>query len=224
MAPNRKTVVIVDDHPMFRVGLKSILARDASYEIVGETGTAAEALRLARKRSPDFMIVDISLPDKNGIELTREILRVRPDCKVLIVSMHTKIFYVTEALRIGALGYLVKESTSETLLKGLDALSEGRRFLDPSLSKEIAENLENVSADTPPKMIDIAYKRLTKREQEIMRLVAEGFTTKEISERLFISAKTVDNHRANIMSKLGIHRTVELIRYAARIGLIDLDV
>ncbi len=220
MTSDRKTVVIVDDHPMFRIGLKSILARDETYEVVGEAGTAVEALKLAKKQVPDYMIIDISLPDKNGIELTREVLRLLPDCKVLIVSMHTKIFYVTEALRMGALGYLVKESTSETLLKGLDAVSKGRRFVDPSLSKEIAEDLGEAGESN---MVDIAYKRLTKREQEIMRLVAEGFTTKEIAERLFISIKTVDNHRANIMNKLGIHRTVELIRYAARIGLIDLD-
>jgi len=219
MTSDRKTVVIVDDHPMFRIGLKSILARDETYEVVGEAGTAVEALKLAKKQVPDYMIIDISLPDKNGIELTREVLRLLPDCKVLIVSMHTKIFYVTEALRMGALGYLVKESTSETLLKGLDAVSKGRRFVDPSLSKEIAEDLGEAGESN---MVDIAYKRLTKREQEIMRLVAEGFTTKEIAERLFISIKTVDNHRANIMNKLGIHRTVELIRYAARIGLIDL--
>ena len=217
---NRKTVLIVDDHPMFRVGLRSILARDERYEVVGETGTAAEALKLAKKFIPDFMIVDISLPDKNGIELTRELKRVLPECKILIVSMHTKIFYVTEAFRMGAQGYLVKESTSETLLKGLEAVSKGRHFLDPSLSREVTENLETASSEAS-EMVDIGYKRLTKREQEVMRLVAEGFTTKEISERLFISAKTVDNHRANIMSKLGIHRTVELIRYAARIGLID---
>ncbi|MBW1659661.1 MAG: response regulator transcription factor [Deltaproteobacteria bacterium] len=220
MTSDKKMVVIVDDHPMFRIGLKSILARDDTYEVVGEAGTAVEALKLAKKQVPDYMIIDISLPDKNGIELTREVLRLLPDCKVLIVSMHTKIFYVTEALRMGALGYLVKESTSETLLKGLNAVSKGRRFVDPSLSKEIAEDLGEAGESN---MVDIAYKRLTKREQEIMRLVAEGFTTKEIAERLFISIKTVDNHRANIMNKLGIHRTVELIRYAARIGLIDLD-
>ncbi len=220
---NRKTVLIVDDHPMFRVGLQSILARDERYEVVGEVGTAAEALKLAKKITPDFMIVDISLPDKNGIELTRELKRILPECKILIVSMHTKIFYVTEAFRMGTRGYLVKESTSETLLKGLEAVSKGRHFLDPSLSREVTENLEKASSEAS-EMVDIGYKRLTKREQEVMRLVAEGFTTKEISERLFISAKTVDNHRANIMSKLGIHRTVELIRYAARIGLVDLDV
>jgi len=219
----KKTIVIVDDHPMFREGLKGILARDKRYEIVGEAGLADDALSLAKGLEPDFMIVDISLPDRNGIELTREILRALPECRILIVSMHTKIYYITEALRIGALGYLVKESTSETLLEGLETISKGGYFLDPSLSDEITENLAGYSSGTA-KMIDIAYKRLSKREQEVMRLVVEGFTTKEISEKLFISKKTVDHHRANIMNKLGIHRTVELIRYAARIGLIDLDV
>ena len=222
MNQDKETVMIVDDHPLFREGLKSIVAHDDHYKIVGEAGLAAEALSLAQKLKPDFMIVDISLPDKNGIELTREALRVLPECKILIVSMHTKIYYITEALRMGALGYLVKESTSLTLLKGLKAISRGQHFLDPSLSKEITENLAEFSSGKD-KMIDVAYKRLSKREQEVMRLVVEGFTTKEISEKLFISKKTVDNHRANIMNKLGIHRTVELIRYAARIGVIDLD-
>ncbi len=223
MQRDKRTVLIVDDHPLFRVGLRSILARDEIYEVAGEAGTAAEALAIAKASSPDFMIVDISLPDKNGIELTREILRLLPGCRIVIVSMHTKIYYVTEALRMGALGYLVKESTSETLLSGLKAVSEGRIFLDPSLSDEIGLD---VTKSTPGELrvIDVAYKRLTRREQEVMRLVAEGYTTREISERLFISVKTVDNHRANIMKKLGIHRTIELIRYAARIGLIDLDV
>ncbi len=222
MTRDRQTVVIVDDHPLFRLGLKSILSRDSRYEVIGEAGSTAEALKLVSKLTPDFMIVDISLPDRNGIELTREALKVHPECRILIVSMHTKIYYVTEAMRNGASGYLVKESTSDILLEGLDAISRGRYFLDPSLSREITENLMGTILGAP-KMIDVAYKRLTKREQEIMRLVAEGLTTKEISEKLFISKKTVDNHRANIMNKLGIHRTVELIRYAARIGLIDLD-
>jgi len=222
MTRDRQTVVIVDDHPLFRLGLRSILSRDSRYEVIGEAGSAAEALKLVSKLTPDFMIVDISLPDRNGIELTREALKVHPECRILIVSMHTKFYYVTEAMRNGASGYLVKESTSDILLEGLDAISRGRYFLDPSLSREITENLMGTILGAP-KMIDVAYKRLTKREQEIMRLVAEGLTTKEISEKLFISKKTVDNHRANIMNKLGIHRTVELIRYAARIGLIDLD-
>ena len=219
---DKYSVVIVDDHPLFRIGLKSIISRDPRYEVVGETGSAAEALELVNKLSPDFMIVDISLPDRNGIEVTRRALKVHPECKILIVSMHTKIYYVTEAMRNGASGYLVKESTSEILLEGLEAISRGRYFIDPSLSREINESLMGTLLRGPT-MIDVAYKRLTKREQEVMRLVAEGLTTKEISEKLFISKKTVDNHRANIMNKLGVHRTVELIRYAARIGLIDLD-
>ncbi|RTZ91983.1 MAG: DNA-binding response regulator, partial [Deltaproteobacteria bacterium] len=125
MTRDRQTVVIVDDHPLFRLGLKSILSRDSRYEVIGEAGSTAEALKLVSKLTPDFMIVDISLPDRNGIELTREILKARPECRILIVSMHTKIYYVTEAMRNGASGYLVKESTSNILLEGLDAISRG---------------------------------------------------------------------------------------------------
>lgn len=218
----KKTVLIIDDHPMFREGLKAIIAHDDRFHVVGEAGTGREGIRRAGECKPDLLIIDISLPDKNGIQVTRDILALLPASKVLIVSMHSKIDYVSKALKSGASGYLIKESASETLLTGLDSVSMGRYFLDPSLSQEITENLIGFSAKEPG-MSDIAYRDLTNREQEVMRLVVEGFTTREIADKLCVSAKTIENHRTNLMNKLGIHRTVELIRYAARLGLIDLD-
>ncbi|MCK9241321.1 response regulator transcription factor [Desulfocurvus sp.] len=215
-------VLIVDDHPMFREGLKAILKRDARYEVVAEAGNGREGLEAAARRRPDMALVDISLPDINGIRLTRELKQVVPGLRVVIVSMHSKIEHIAEAFKAGASGYLVKESASDGLLKGLDTVARGEYFLDSSVSPTVVESLmasplqKGVSRDAD-------YGTLTPREQEIMRYLAEGLSSKEIAEKLFISPKTAENHRANLMKKLNLHSNVELIRYAARLGLIDLD-
>jgi DNA-binding NarL/FixJ family response regulator len=221
MAP-KKTVLIVDDHPLFREGLKSLIARNHRLEVVGEAGNATQGLRLAKELKPDLVVMDISLPDKNGIELTRQIRSLLSDTRVMMVSVHSKIDYITEAFRAGATGYVVKESATDQLLRGLETLSRGEYFLDSSVSHEVVRKL----AGSPLKratITDVAYGALTHREQEILRLLAEGLSSKEIAERLYISPKTVENHRANIMRKLDLHSTMELIRYAARLGLVDVD-
>jgi DNA-binding NarL/FixJ family response regulator len=219
---DKKTIVIIDDHPLFREGLKSMISRDPHFEVVGEAGTGREGIRVASEIKPDLVIVDISLPDKSGIQVTREIRGILPKVRVMVISMHSKIDYVTESLKGGASGYLIKETASDMLIQGLQKVAKGEYFLDNSLSHEIVSNLIGFSAKEQS-MSDIAYRDLTSREQEVMRLLVEGFTSKEISDKLCISPKTVENHRTNIMNKLGIHRTVELIRYAARLGLIDVD-
>ncbi len=219
---DKKTIVIIDDHPLFREGLKSMISRDPHFEVVGEAGTGREGIRVASEMKPDLVVVDISLPDKSGIQVTREIRGILPKARVMVISMHSKIDYVTESLKSGASGYLIKETASDMLIQGLQKVAKGEYFLDNSLSQEIVSNLIGFSAKEQS-MSDIAYRDLTSREQEVMRLLVEGFTSKEISDKLCISPKTVENHRTNIMNKLGIHRTVELIRYAARLGLIDVD-
>jgi DNA-binding NarL/FixJ family response regulator len=218
----RKSILIIDDHPLFREGLKTIIARDKRFEVIGEAGNAREGLKMAGKLQPDLVIVDISLPDQNGIELTREIRTLRPATGILIVSMHSKIDYIAKAFQAGALGYVVKESAAERLIKGLEYVSRGDYFLDSSVSHEVVENLMKSPAKET-KITDAAYGALTPREQEVMRLFAEGLSSKKIAEKLFISPKTVDNHRNNILSKLGLHSTMELVRYAAKLGLIDVD-
>jgi len=218
----KKTILIIDDHPLFREGLKAIIGRDAHFDVVGEAGTAREGLRMAKKLAPDLVLVDISLPDKNGIQLTREIRTLLPDTRVLIVSMHSKIDYIAEAFQAGATGYVVKESASERLIKGLEYASRGDYFLDSSVSQQVVKRLMDSPAKDE-KITDAAYGNLTPREQEVMRLLAEGLSRKEIGEKLFISPKTVENHRTNIMNKLDLHSTIELIRYAAKLGLIDVD-
>jgi DNA-binding NarL/FixJ family response regulator len=217
----KKTIVIIDDHPLFREGIKAIIARDAQFEVVGEAGDGTEGLRLAKKFSPDFFVIDLSLPDKNGISLLRDIKEFLPKSHVIIVSMHSKIRYIAEAFQAGAAGYVVKESASDRLLEGLHAIGKGEYFLDSSISPQVVKKL--IEAPTKAKITDSAYSALSSREQEVMRLVVEGISKKEIAKMLFISIKTVENHRTNIMKKLGFHSTMDLIRYAAKLGLINLD-
>ena len=218
----KTTILIIDDHPLFREGLKAIIGREPRYRMVGEADNARAGIRLAAELGPNVIIWDVSLPDKNGIELTRDLGKLLPESRVLIVSMHSKIDYIATAFQAGARGYLVKESASEGLLKGLAAVARGELFLDSSLSSQVVENLLQFPVKGSPATAS-AHPRLTPREQEVMRLLAEGFTTREIGKRLFISPKTVENHRANIMKKLDLHSTIDLVRQAARLGLIDVD-
>lgn len=218
----KKTVLIVDDHPLFREGLKTLLTRHIGFELIGEAGTGVEGLTKARELRPDIVLMDISLPDENGIEVTRDIMRLLSGTRVVIISMHSKIDYITEAFKAGAKGYVAKESATERLIECLEAVSGDEYFIDSSLSHKVAESLMT-SGGKETKIRDTGYEALTPREQQVMRLIAEGLPTKDIAEKLFISPKTVENHRANILSKLDLHGTMDLVRYAAKLGLIDVD-
>ncbi len=218
----KKTIVVVDDHPLFREGLKSLIARNPGLEVVGEAGTGCEGLRLVKELKPDLAVVDISLPDRNGIEVTRELRNTHPNVRIVIMSMHSKIDYITEAFKAGATGYIVKESATDRIVEGIEAASRGEYFLDSTLSHSVIEKLLT-TPDKESKITDKRYNSLTAREQEIMRLLAEGLSTKDVAARLFISPKTVENHRFSIMAKLDIHSTIELVRYGAKLGLIDVD-
>ena len=218
----KKTILLVDDHPLFREGLKSLISRSPRFEVVGEAGSAREGLRMATGLKPDLVVIDVSLPDGSGIDLTRDIRSGLSETRVMIVSMHSKIDYITEAFQAGATGYVVKESATDRLIRGLEAVAKGEYFLDNSVSHKVVARLME-----PPrkglKTADVMYESLTPREQQVMRLLAEGLSPKQIAERLFISRKTVENHRTNIMNKLDLHSTMELVRYAAKLGLIDVD-
>jgi DNA-binding NarL/FixJ family response regulator len=218
----KKSILIVDDHPLVREGLKVIIGRSSKFEVVGEAGNAAEGFRMAEKLKPDLALLDISLPDESGIELTRRIKSALPEAGILIVSMHSKIDYITEAFKAGATGYMVKESAAEGLLTALESIAEGKRYLDSPVSHSVIETLLK-SPEMDTGITDGAYRRLTRREQEIMRMLAKDLSVKEIADRLFISIKTVENHRTNIKEKLGLQSSIELARYAARLGLIDVD-
>ena len=218
----KKTILIVDDHPLFREGLKSLISRSPKFEVIAEAGNGREGLRMSKELKPDLVIMDISLPDKTGIDLTRSIRSLLPGTRVMIVSMHSKIDYITEAFQAGATGYVVKESATDRLVQALETVSKGEYFLDTSVSHKVVSRLMQFP-EKEAKITDARYETLTGREQQVMRLLAEGFSAKEIAEKLFISPKTVENHRSNIMNKLDLHSNMELVRYAAKLGLIDVD-
>lgn len=218
----KKTILIVDDHPLFREGLKSIIQRIARYEVIGEAGNGREACRMVKNLKPDLVLVDLSLPDQGGIELTENILKISAKIRIMIVSMHSKVDYIVKAFQAGATGYVVKESASEKLLQGIDTVLKGDYFMDAHISQKVIRRLAGIQ-NGEVTITDAAYGTLTPREQEVLTLVAEGFTTNKISEKLFISQKTVENHRSSIMRKLDLRNAIEVVRYAAKLGLIDID-
>jgi DNA-binding NarL/FixJ family response regulator len=215
-------ILIIDDHPLFREGIKTIINRESRFDIVGEAGTGREGFEKAEQLKPDVVLMDISLPDESGMEVARKIRNHLPRTRVMILSMHSKIDYIVESFQAGATGYVVKESAAERLALGLSAVAAGEYYLDSSISHEVVAKLMN-SPVREAKVSDTGYGKLTAREQEIMRMLAEGASKGEIAGRLCISIKTVENHRTNIMRKLNIHSAMELVRYAARLGLIDVD-
>jgi DNA-binding NarL/FixJ family response regulator len=219
MGPKKK-ILLIDDHPLFRAGIRSLLDPTLSFEVVGEAGSGREGLRLTEELQPDVVVLDISLPDQNGVELARELRTRSPGLRILMVSMHDKIDYITESFRAGATGYVIKESAADRLIQGLEAVSRGEYYLDNALSHKVVEKIMGF----PPqeaRITDARYGALTPREEQVLRLLAEGHSPKTIGEKLFISPKTVENHRASIMEKLDLHSTLDLIRYAVRLGLID---
>ena len=221
--PELKSILIVDDHPLFREGLKAIIASDKRFKVIGEAGSGTEGLRKAIRLKPDIVLVDISLPELNGFELTKEICNALPKTFVMVISMHSKFDYVIKSFKSGARGYLVKEAASGRLLDGIQTVSTGGYFLDSPISQQLIEKIINMD-ENQAKINDSKYEQLTPREQQVMRLITEGFTSKEIADKLFISTKTVENHRGNIMQKLDLHSSIELMRYAYKIGLVDTEI
>ncbi len=215
---DRIKVLLVEDHPIVRQGLKRVL-EEREIEVVGEASDGRGGVRMTGELRPDVVVMDISLPKLNGIEATRKIHREYPGVKVIMLTIHEEEKYIYKSFDAGAHGYLVKKTATESIADAIDEVLRGKTYLGPDLSPRILENYRRMTR-SGKKRVD-EFSRLTKREREILQLIAEGNTSKQIAEQLFISVKTVENHRANIMSKLEIHETAGLVRYAISIGLVD---
>ncbi len=214
--PNR--VLIVDNHAMVRAGFRALLQTLENIEVVGEAGDGREALRLVALHQPTIVLMDIAMPEMNGLEATSRIKKEFPDVRVIILSMHANEEYVYQALRAGAMGYLLKDGGTSELELAIRAISHGETYLSPTVSKHvITDYMRRVSTESNP------MEQLTPRQREILQLIASGKSTKEIAEILYISVKTVETHRTQLMERLDIHDVAGLVRYAIRMGIVLLE-
>ncbi len=213
------TLILADDHTMVRSGLRMLLETQSDMRIVGEAENGAEAVGLVMSLKPDVVLMDVQMPDMNGIEAAREIKKMMPETAVLALTIYEDDQYFFEMLKAGASGYVPKRAAPDDLVNAIRTVARGDVFLFPTLATRLVQDFINrQDTDTPPLSDEI-----TTREQEVLTLIGEGLTNAAIGEQLGISVKTVDRHRENIMHKLNMHNRVELVKYAIRVGLIDLE-
>ncbi len=213
------TTIIVDDHIIMRDGLRGLLEEESDIEVVGEADNGRDAVKIVLEKTPDIVIMDVAMHDMNGIEATRQIKKENSKIKIIALSMHSERQIVIGMFRAGASAYLLKDSTSIELVEAIRAVYLGRKYLSEKISDIVIQEISDVRKDPG----EIAIGKLTQRESEILQLLSEGNSTKHIAEILFISPKTVESHRANIMDKLNIHNLPKLTKYAIRAGLTSLD-
>jgi two-component system response regulator NreC len=211
-------ILLGDDHTIVRNGLRKILQERADWEVVAEVGNGRDAVREAVALEPDLAILDITMPLLNGIEAARQIVRRRPGVRVLILSMHSSEAYIVQALKAGASGYLLKDAADTELIRAVDAVTGGKSYFSPAVSKVM---LDDYVRQLAQRGVADRYDALSEREREIFQLIAEGHTNKKIAEQLFLSPATVETHRAHILQKLDVHSTAELVLYAVRRGVIS---
>ena len=209
-------VLLVDDHAIMRDGISALINLQDDIEIVGEASEGKEAIEKTRELVPDVVVMDISMPEMEGLEATRRIKKKSPSVKVLVLTQHTNREYILSTIKSGSDGYLPKRALGSELVVAIRAIHQGHSFLYPTAAGILLEDYRRQVEKEP-------YDRLTEREREVFRLIADGHTSREISGMLFISLKTIHNHRAKIMEKLNIHNKSELIKYAIRKGLITID-
>ena len=207
------TILVADDHQIVRQGLKRLLSKRDDFNIVAEASDGEQAVELASREQPDIVLMDISMPRLSGIDATRQIAGGRT--KVLALSMHDGQGYVEEALRAGAAGYVHKNASAEDLFTAIDAVRVGESYLSPTVTQQVVDAIAR-PGDRPAS----AVSALTQREREVLKLIADGLSSKEIAGQLGVSLKTIESHRANLMDKLDIHKVSGLVRFAVRAGLV----
>jgi len=211
------TIVLAEDHQILRQGLKMMLGVEKTFRLVGEAGDGLEAVRIVKATKPNVLVLDLMIPHLHGLEVTRQLSKDCPRTKIVILSMHADEPYVVEALRSGALGYVLKECTAANLIEAIQSVASGKRYLSPALAERaLAAFFQNPSEPG----LD-PYETLTERERLILQLAAEGLSNPDIGRKLFISPRTAESHRANLMRKLGLHSQTDLVRYAIRRQIIS---
>lgn len=215
----RTQVVIAEDHAITRQGLRTVVEERINGQVVAETGDGLDVLRLVETHTPDVLLLDLTLPGLNGLDVLRQVNRRCPDTQVVVLSMHSEDSYVIRAFHSGASAYVLKGAATDELVQALRAVQRGDTFLSSSLPATLLE----ANASDDDNAVPDRYAMLTDREREVLQLIAEGYTSPEIGERLFISRRTVDKHRENLMAKLELHNHADLVRYALQRGLIPLD-
>ncbi len=212
-------ILLADDHKLFRDGLRTLFANKADVTVVGEASDGTETVTLAREVQPDLILMDVSMPGLNGIEATRQILAERAATKIIILSMHSDRRYVTEALKAGAVGYLLKDSAFEELIDVIRDVLKGRIRLSNAITSVVVSDYIKLAAAEESS----AFTLLSAREREVLQLIAEGNSTRDIAARLNVSVKTIESHRKQIMDKLNLRSVAELTKYAIREGLTPLE-
>jgi DNA-binding NarL/FixJ family response regulator len=214
-------LLVADDHKIFRQGIKKLLEEESDLQVVGEAADGREAIKKATELKPDVILMDIAMANLNGLQATRQIKKVLPDTKVIMVTMHKNEEYVLQSFQAGASGYILKEGAVEELVSAIRTIHQDKSFLSPTISKTLIDaylrKMETGKTETP-------FDLLTDREREVLQLIAEGYTNREVAKALFISVKTVEAHRAHIMQKLNIHDIAKLVKYAIQKGLVDLNI
>ena len=213
------TIILADDHQVVRQGLRALLEAERDFQVIGEAGDGLDALRLVERLRANVLIVDLMMPGLNGLELTRRVSRSYSETRVIILSMHANNAYVLEGLRNGAYAYVLKDSSAADLVQAVREVTRGRRYLGPPLSQYAIESYISKAEEAS---LDV-YETLTSREREVLQLAAEGRTNPEIAARLFISARTAETHRSNLMRKLGLRSRTDLVRYAISRGILASD-
>lgn len=213
------TILLVDDHQLLRQGLRALLEVEPDIQVVGEAGDGLQGIQLVERLRPNVLVLDLMMPGVNGLEVTRQVSRRFPETRIIVLSMHANEAYVLEALRNGAVGYILKETGINDLVHAVREAIAGRRYLSPPLS---ARAIDSYVQKTEAAALD-PYETLTTREREVLQLAAQGMTNAEIAGHLSISPRTAETHRANVMRKMGLNTQIDLIRFALKRGILPME-